>query len=33
LDGRVLGDFDWDRRAVAIEQVVEEAAYQATARP
>jgi hypothetical protein len=32
LDGWVLGDFDWDWRAVAFEQVVEEAAYQATAR-
>jgi len=27
-----LGDFDWEWRAVAFEQVVEEAAYQATAR-
>jgi len=27
-----LGDFDWEGRAVAFEQVVEEAAYQATAR-
>jgi len=27
-----LVDFDWDWRAVAFEQVVEEAAYQATAR-
>jgi len=27
-----LGDFDWEWRAVAFEQVVKEAAYQATAR-